>query len=113
VKAGLVQQELNNVMEEFKEQIKAYKTITPDVLDRVEYKTVWSGKRIEVGDKVLYAFVYPPGSDEYKLATFLQRELNEVSLKFSFIQMFNGIIPVLKFKDDDTVRELIEEKDED
>jgi len=101
------------MLEEFRDQIKAYKSITPDVLDKVEYKTVWSGKRIQVGDKVLYAFVYPLNSDEYKLATFLERELGEVNSKFDFIQKINGIIPVLKFKEDGTERELIIENDED
>ena len=99
-------------MEEFKEQIKAYKSITPEVLDKVEYKTVWSGKRIQVGDKVLYAFIYPIDSQEYKLATFLERELNEVKLRFTFIQYLNGIIPVFKFKEDSTEKDLIKE-DED
>jgi len=110
--AGLDPQVLNDMYNEFKDQIKAYKTITPDVLERVEYKTVWSGKRIQVGDKVLYAFVYPMNSEEYKLATFLERELNEVALQFTFIQKVNGIIPVLKFKEDNTDYDLIEEDEE-
>lgn len=71
---------------EFKDQIRAYKSITPDVLDRIEYKTVWSGKRIQVGDKVLYAFVYPMNSEDYKLATFLERELDDVAQQFVFTQ---------------------------
>jgi hypothetical protein len=97
----------------FKDQIRAYKAITPDVLNQIEYKTVWSGKRIEVGDKVLYAFVYPLNSEDYKLATFLERELDEVNQLFSFIQTIKGIIPVLKYKNDNLVRDLIiEEEDE-
>jgi hypothetical protein len=97
----------------FKDQIRAYKSITPDVLNQIEYKTVWSGKRIEVGDKVLYAFVYPLNSEDYKLATFLERELDEVNQMFSFIQTIKGIIPVLKYKNDNLVRDLIiEEEDE-
>jgi hypothetical protein len=63
----------------FKDQIKAYKAITSDILNQIEYKTVWSGKRIDIGDKVLYAFVYPLNSEDYKLATFLERELGEVN----------------------------------
>jgi hypothetical protein len=97
----------------FKDQIRAYKSITPDVLNQIEYKTVWSGKRIEVGDKVLYAFVYPLNSEDYKLATFLERELDEVNQMFVFIQTIKGIIPVLKYKNDNLVRDLIiEEEDE-
>jgi tyrosine-protein phosphatase YwqE len=96
---------------EFKDQIKAYKSITPDVLDRIEYKTVWSGKRIQVGDKVLYAFVYPMNSDDYKLATFLERELNDVAQQFIFIQKIKGIIPVLKYRGDNLERTPIIEED--
>lgn len=97
----------------FKDQIRAYKAITPDVLNQIEYKTVWSGKRIEVGDKVLYAFVYPLNSEDYKLATFLERELDEVNQMFTFVQTIKGIIPVLKYKNDNLVRDLIiEEEDE-
>ncbi len=92
---------------EFREQIKAYKEITPDVLDKITYKTVWSGKRISVGDKVLYAFVYPLNSDEYKLATFLESELTELNDKFVFLQYIKGFIPVLKFKGDNLDRKSI------
>ncbi len=99
---------------EFREQIKVYKEITPDILDKITYKTVWSGKRIAVGDKVLYAFVYPLNSDEYKLATFLERELNELNDKFIFLQYLKGYIPLLKFKGDNLDRKLvIEEEDGD
>lgn len=99
------------MIEEFKDQIRAYKAITPDVLDRIEYKTVWSGKRIQTGDKVLYAFVYPINSEEYKLTTFLERELNEVSQQFIFIQKIKGIIPVLKYRGDVLERPLIVEEE--
>ncbi len=99
------------MVEEFKDQIKAYKAITPDVLDRIEYKTVWSGKRIQVGDKVLYAFVYPINSDDYKLATFLERELHDIASEFTFIQKIKGIIPVLKHKGDNLDRPLIVEEE--
>jgi hypothetical protein len=95
----------------FKDQIRAYKAITPDILNQIEYKTVWSGKRIEVGDKVLYAFVYPLNSEDYKLATFLERELDEVNQMFTFIQTIKGIIPVLKYKNDNLVRDLIIEEE--
>lgn len=96
---------------EFKDQIRAYKSITPDVLDRIEYKTVWSGKRIQVGDKVLYAFVYPMNSEDYKLATFLERELDDVAQQFVFTQKIKGIIPVLKYRNDNLERVPIIEED--
>jgi len=98
---------------EFREQIKVYNEITPDILDKITYKTVWSGKRIDVGDKVLYAFVYPLNSDEYKLATFLERELNELNQKFVFLQYVKGFIPVLKFIGDTLDRKPILEDDDD
>lgn len=97
----------------FKDQIKAYKSITPDILNQIEYKTVWSGKRIQVGDKVLYAFVYPLNSEDYKLATFLERELDEVNQMFTYIQTIKGIIPVLKYKSDNLERGLIVEEEDD
>ena len=97
----------------FKDQIKAYKSITPDILNQIEYKTVWSGKRIQVGDKVLYAFVYPLNSEDYKLATFLERELDEVNQLFTYIQTIKGIIPVLKYKGDNLERGLIVEEEDD
>ena len=97
----------------FKDQIKAYKSITPDILNQIEYKTVWSGKRIQVGDKVLYAFVYPLNSEDYKLATFLERELDEVNQLFTYIQTIKGIIPVLKYKSDNLERVLIVEEEDD
>lgn len=97
----------------FKDQIKAYKSITPDILNQIEYKTVWSGKRIQVGDKVLYAFVYPLNSEDYKLATFLERELDEVNQMFTYIQTIKGIIPVLKYKSDNLERSLIVEEEDD
>ena len=83
-------------MIEFKNQIRAYKAITPEILNQIQYQTVWSGKRIQVGDKVLYAFVYPLNSEDPKLATFLERELHEVNDMFTYIQTIKGIIPVLK-----------------
>jgi hypothetical protein len=95
----------------FKDQIKAYKAITSDILNQIEYKTVWSGKRIDIGDKVLYAFVYPLNSEDYKLATFLERELGEVNQMFTYLQTIKGIIPVLKYKNDNLVRDLIIEEE--
>ena len=52
--------------EYFKFQCDYYPTLTQDVIDRVEFKTVWSGKRMGVGDKVVYAFVYQPNTDDLK-----------------------------------------------
>jgi hypothetical protein len=97
------------MVNEFKDQIRAYNAITTDVLDKIEYKTVWSGKRIQTGDKVLYAFVYPLNSEDYKLATFLERELDEVAQMFVYIQTIKNMIPVLKYRNDTLKRDMIVE----
>ena len=85
----------------FKEQLNFYPTITADVLEKVEYRAVWSGKRIDVGDRVVYAFVYQPNTDDIKLINFLERELNELTQTFMFIRMDpENFMPVLAFKND-------------
>ena len=68
----------------FEKQINFFPTITDDILEKMEYKTVWSGKRIIVGDKILYAYVYTLNTDDLKLIYFLERELGEISKKFKF-----------------------------
>lgn len=88
------------MLQYFKEQLDYYPTITEDVLDRIEFKSVWSGKRISVGDKVVYALVFSPNTDDLKAITFLERELNEISNTFKFIQMEEGYVPILAFKND-------------
>ena len=84
----------------FKAQIDYYPKLTQDVLDRAEFKTVWSGKRMQPGDRVVYAYVYVLNTDELKAITFLERELDEVSCKFKFIELDDDIMPILAFKED-------------
>ena len=86
----------------FKDQIRAYKAITPDILNQIEYKTVWSGKRMGVGDKVVYAFVYVLNTDDLKAITFLERELDEIASRFKFIRFENenDRMPILAFRED-------------
>jgi len=88
------------MIEYFTEQLNYYPSITEDVLEKIEFKTVWSGKRISVGDKVVYAFVYVLNTDDLKAITFLERELNDIKQTFKFIKMEEGYIPVLAFKND-------------
>lgn len=88
----------------FKAQIETHPTITADVFAKIEYRRVWSGKQIEINDKVLYAFVYPKGEDDYKFMAILERELNELENLFDFIEFERETIPVLKFKDDSKIR---------
>lgn len=84
----------------FKEQLDFYPQITEDVLDRAEFKTVWSGKRLQVGDRVVYALVYEINTDDLKAISFVERELDEIGNHFNFIRFENETIPVLSFKND-------------
>ena len=79
----------------FKEQLDFYPQITEDVLDRAEFKTVWSGKRLQVGDKVVYALVYEINTDDLKAISFVERELDEIGNHFNFIKFENETITVL------------------
>lgn len=89
----------------FKEQLDFYPQITEDVLDRAEFKTVWSGKRLQVGDKVVYALVYEINTDDLKAISFVERELDEIGNHFNFIRFENETIPVLSFKGDNKIRD--------
>lgn len=84
----------------FQNQINIVPELTEYVLERAEFKTVWSGKRMQPGDRVLYAFVYQKGTDKQKYITFLERELGELDNTFKFIRLDNEILPILAFKDD-------------
>ena len=86
--------------EYFKPQLEFYSQITEDVLERAEFKTVWSGKRLQVGDKVIYALVYVPNTDDLKAISFVERELDENGNTFNFLLFENETIPVLSFKND-------------
>ena len=81
----------------FKIQIESYPRLTDEVLDRVDFKTVWSGKRMVSGDRVLYALVYVPNTDDLKAITFLERELDEISSRFNFVSFENEGLPILSF----------------
>lgn len=89
----------------FKEQLDFYPQITEDVLDRAEFKTVWSGKRLQIGDKVVYALVYEINTDDLKAISFVERELDEIGNHFNFIRFENETIPVLSFKGDNKTRD--------
>lgn len=92
-------------MECFKEQIDYYSCLTDDILDKIEFRLVWSGKRMVAGDKVLYAYVYEKGTDNLKMITFLERELHEMDRIFEFIDFHNDtFVPILVFRDDTKIR---------
>jgi hypothetical protein len=98
-------------MECFNQQIRAYKAVTADIYDQIMYKRVWSGDMIQVGDKVLYAFVFDPTDDALKLISVLDRELGLIQNTFDFVAFKNKIIPVLKFKTDAKNRQYTEQED--
>jgi len=89
----------------FEFQCGYYPTLTQEVLDRAEFKTVWSGKRMGVGDKVVIAFVYQLNTDDLKAITFLERELDEIGARFKFIRFENENLPILAFKEDTKKRD--------
>lgn len=89
----------------FEKQINFFPTITDDILEKMEYKTVWSGKRIIVGDKILYAYVYSLNTDDLKLIYFLERELGEISKKFKFHKYHDDETPILIFNNDTKKRD--------
>lgn len=95
--ADLVIVELNNMTlkECFNEQILSNPEISSEVLEKVEYKHVWSGALISEGDRVLYAFVLQE-PDKLLLASFLERELDSLSSTFVYHDMHNETIPILK-----------------
>jgi hypothetical protein len=90
--------------EYFKNQLNYLPDLTQDVLNRAEYKTVWSGKRMQPGDKVVYAYVYVPNTDDMKIASFLDRELDDLSMMFNFIKLEDDMMPILSFKNDNKHR---------
>lgn len=89
----------------FKAQLDYYPELTEEVLERAEFKTVWSGKRMQPGDKVVYAYVYLLNTDDLKAISFLEREIDEIPSKFKFIKLENDIMPILAFKEDIKKRE--------
>jgi hypothetical protein len=91
------------IQDYFRSQIDYYPALTSEVLNKAEYKTVWSGKQMTVGDKVLFAFVYVKNTNDLKAITFLERELDEIATLFNFIRLDKDI-PILSFKDDKTKR---------
>lgn len=82
----------------FKEQIEAHPILTEDVLEKVEFKRVWSGQMMRVGDKVLYAFVIPKGETDPLIIQLLERELQNFDSMFTFVRFEKNTIPVLQFK---------------
>lgn len=98
-------------MEYFEQQLLINNQITDEVLSQVTFKRVWSGEMIQVGDRVVYAFVFDPKDDQLKLASFVDRELGNIYNTFDLVGYKNVTIPVLKFKSDAKKREYKETND--
>jgi hypothetical protein len=88
----------------FKHQIEQHAKVTEDIFEKINFKRVWSGKMIEIGDRVLFALVFPKNEDDPKIMALLERELDELSSVFEFSHFDKETIPVLKFKGDTKVR---------
>lgn len=78
----------------FKPQLDTYSPVTEEVLKKVEYRRVWSGELINVGDIVLYAFM-EDNNGERRLFSLLDREVNDFS-DYTVVGFENEIIPVLR-----------------
>jgi len=81
----------------FEDQLRTNAVITPEMDKKITFKRVWSGKLITVGDQVLYAYAIID-SKEPRLFSLLDLELEELDKKFTFVEMKDETIPVLKFK---------------
>jgi len=87
----------------FKPQIDQAKEIDEETLEKIEYKRVWSGELIVVGDIPLFAYVIkdPKGGvdspDNLLLILLLERELNKIEniFKFHSYNEDNTLIPIL------------------
>ena len=92
-------------MDCFEQQLSVTNYITEDVYNQITFRRVWSGEMIQIGDKVVYGFVFDPKDDQLKLASFIDRELGNISNIFDVVGFKNVTIPVLKFKNDAKKRE--------
>jgi hypothetical protein len=98
-------QEYSNMLKDyFKEQLEQFSPITDEIYDKIEFKRVWSGEMMQIGDTVLFAYVYPKGEDDPKFAAFLERELDVLETTFEFVHYIKETIPALKFRGDNKVR---------
>lgn len=89
------------IAEYFKNQLLIVQPLIPEIIARAEFKTVWSGKRVQSGDILLQAYVYQTNTDDLKLITFVDRELSELDSRFNFVRMDErDIMPILAFKED-------------
>lgn len=79
----------------FLDQIAHNRVITSEVESKISYRRVWSGKLINIGDKVLYAFALDPDNNKL-LFSLLESELDELGPIFEFVEMMDETIPILR-----------------
>lgn len=91
-----VDNNMNNLREIFQPQIQTNPPITIEILEQVEFKRVWSGRMISVGDRVLYALVEEPQGEV--IMSLIDSEIEEISTRFEFVDMKNDTLPILKKK---------------
>lgn len=90
---------MSTLKEAFAEAMENYRPIPEWALEHAVYPYVWSGKKIEPGDKVLYAFVDLEDGDDPVLMALLEREIDELENIFEFTNEYHSdYVPILKKK---------------
>lgn len=69
--------EVKSVQDIFKDQLSRVSPITEDIYDKITFKRTSLGSLMEIGDKIIYAYVVSDinNLDERKLVQLCEREL--------------------------------------
>lgn len=81
----------------FLHQLDNHPIITTEIFSKIQYRRVWSGNMMELGDQVLYAYVRTSDQKTLQLMCVLKRELHQLDAIFMFDGEEGEEIPVLKF----------------
>lgn len=85
------------LIKHFQFQLENHSIITTELYSNIQYKRVWSGNLMEIGDRVLYAFIRTSDQKTLQLMCLLERELYQLDTIFTFDGNDDDTIPVLKF----------------
>jgi hypothetical protein len=99
MRKGSAQQDSNDIplRDVFKEALENYAPVPEWAFEYMVYTKVWSGKEIQAGDTVLYAFVDLEDGKNNLLMTVLDRELEEIEKTFKFTGEYHShYVPILK-----------------
>lgn len=93
--------------EYFKEQLETHKPMTQDSIDKIEYKRLWSGELVSVGDIILFAYLFKINEpDKIGLITLTDKKVDWLSNDYEFLGYHTDILPVLKHKKDSINRNI-------